>query len=68
VKGDLFSDSAASPSGPSPVATHTAARLRDLASEFERRAAIAATLSGKAHWAAAGEVAREWADREDGGP
>lgn len=64
---DLFSDAVSPASGPSPVAAHTARRLRDLASEFERRAAWADTLAGKAHWSAAAEVAQEWAAREDGG-
>lgn len=65
--GDLFSDSASAPVGPQPVAVYAARRLRDLASEFERRAAVAVTIPGKSHWAAAAEVANQWADREDGG-
>lgn len=65
--GGLFSDMPPAPCGPPPLAVHTARRLRDLASEFERRAATANTLAGKAHWAAAAEVTQEWADREGGG-
>lgn len=64
---DLFSDSTPAAGGPLPIQLYAARRLRELASEFARRAAEATTLPGKAHWVAAAEVAGEWADREDGG-